>query len=158
MNKKCVRCGVSRQLECYISKYGREFKNCYICRTSCNKKRKRWLEKKGNKEKERAWHHSNKEYKSNYQKKWQKENKDKLTLYRHRRRELIKGGDLTSNQIKELFITHPFCEYCHSIYDLCLDHIIPISKGGLNTLSNVTIACRSCNCSKHNKLLSEWRV
>lgn len=34
---------------------------------------------------------------------------------------------------------------------LSIDHIIPTSYGGYNTLFNITNACRSCNSSKSNK-------
>ena len=33
-----------------------------------------------------------------------------------------------------------------------VDHIIPISKGGTHTWSNVRLLCRGCNTSKYNKL------
>ena len=42
----------------------------------------------------------------------------------------------------------PFCRLCRSPYDLTADHIIPLASGGLNTLANVQVLCRSCNSSK----------
>jgi 5-methylcytosine-specific restriction endonuclease McrA len=50
------------------------------------------------------------------------------------------------------------CSYCGKVtHDYELEHIIPLSAGGLNTLSNVTVACAQCNRSKHAKNLLDWR-
>lgn len=35
--------------------------------------------------------------------------------------------------------------------DLTLDHIKPLSKGGLTTLENCQLACRKCNSQKGDK-------
>lgn len=36
-----------------------------------------------------------------------------------------------------------------------LDHIVPLSKGGQHTYSNVQCLCRSCNSNKHDKLIGQ---
>lgn len=49
------------------------------------------------------------------------------------------------------------CTYCgdtdgpHEV-----DHVVPLSRGGASTIENLTVACRSCNASKKDKLVSEW--
>lgn len=53
------------------------------------------------------------------------------------------------------------CVYCGKrltlgTFDACIDHIIPIAKGGNNEDDNLVVACRKCNSSKGTKLLSEW--
>lgn len=47
------------------------------------------------------------------------------------------------------------CQYCgRKAPDVILvvDHIIPVSKGGLNDVSNLATACSECNSQKSNKL------
>lgn len=107
--------------------------------------------------KNKAWSGRKGERRAEYLSNWRRENKDKVREYHHRRRAREVGGDLTSSQIKELFEQHPYCEYCKVTHSLCLEHVVPLSRGGQNTLSNVTVACVQCNSSKHNKLLNEWR-
>lgn len=49
------------------------------------------------------------------------------------------------------------CTYCGSVEDPTIDHIVPLIRGGTNDMDNLTPACRSCNSSKGDKLLNEWR-
>ncbi|RKZ75470.1 MAG: HNH endonuclease [Gammaproteobacteria bacterium] len=48
------------------------------------------------------------------------------------------------------------CEYCRSqvrfaTQSFSIEHIIPQSKGGQNTLDNLALACQGCNIHKYNK-------
>jgi 5-methylcytosine-specific restriction endonuclease McrA len=49
------------------------------------------------------------------------------------------------------------CAYCGAPGPLQKDHIIPITRGGRHAIGNLLPACKSCNTSKGNRLLSEWR-
>lgn len=40
------------------------------------------------------------------------------------------------------------CQYCGSTKDLTLDHLIPRSKGGKSTWTNLVTACKKCNSIK----------
>ena len=40
--------------------------------------------------------------------------------------------------------------------DYCLDHIVPISKGGSNQLSNMGMTCPEANASKADLTLEEY--
>lgn len=44
------------------------------------------------------------------------------------------------------------CVYCGSTENLQIDHIIPFSKGGADTLENFQILCQRCNVEKSNKI------
>lgn len=49
------------------------------------------------------------------------------------------------------------CTYCGDTSGpFHLDHIFPVSKGGTNAPSNLTLACQRCNLSKGDKTLREW--
>ena len=40
------------------------------------------------------------------------------------------------------------CQYCGKSSDLTLDHVIPRSKGGKSSWTNLVTACRKCNAKK----------
>ena len=47
------------------------------------------------------------------------------------------------------------CAYCGSTRHLTIDHIIPTSRGGLNTWDNLVCCCYSCNIKKSNRTPEE---
>lgn len=50
------------------------------------------------------------------------------------------------------------CAYCGSEENLTIDHIVPQSKGGLDTTKNVVCCCHSCNQSKGHEHWKLWYV
>lgn len=49
------------------------------------------------------------------------------------------------------------CAYCLKPFDnLQMEHMQPISKGGMHTLDNIIPACRSCNAMKGDRTLLEF--
>ena len=46
-----------------------------------------------------------------------------------------------------------YCYWCGKRHqkDYHIDHYIPLSKGGSNTIENLVVACKSCNLKKHAK-------
>ncbi len=40
------------------------------------------------------------------------------------------------------------CQYCGTNRDLTIDHVIPRSKGGKSTWTNLVTACKKCNSKK----------
>lgn len=66
-------------------------------------------------------------------------------------------NDLTQAQWEALQDTWGGCAYCGAAGgSLQKDCLLPISRGGRYTLSNVVPACRSCNASKCNTELTTW--
>lgn len=53
------------------------------------------------------------------------------------------------------------CAYCGREFGpkhLSRDHIMPRSRGGVDTWMNVVTACKDCNCDKDDQLLSECKM
>ena len=49
------------------------------------------------------------------------------------------------------------CEYCYSqsrfaMQSFSIEHIHPVSKGGLSSESNLALSCQGCNNHKYNKI------
>jgi len=53
------------------------------------------------------------------------------------------------------------CAYCGSLFSpskLSREHIVPVSKGGTDTWTNVVTACLRCNAKKGNKTLEQVKL
>lgn len=80
--------------------------------------------------------------------------KAKMREYRRRRR-AAKAGQIehyTAAQWRALCATYGGqCLRCGKIGKLEPDHVIPLSKGGHDTIENIQPLCPSCNKRKHTK-------
>lgn len=77
---------------------------------------------------------------------------------RRKRRMAAQDHDLTDAQWTALTQSWNGCAYCGSevVAGLQKDCLLPISRGGRYTLTNVVPACQSCNASKCNAELTTW--
>jgi hypothetical protein len=48
------------------------------------------------------------------------------------------------------------CAYCGSKEKVGFDHIVPLSRGGSNSIDNMVPCCKECNKSKHATPLLVW--
>ena len=84
--------------------------------------------------------------------------------YRHRAYALRRSAELRGSDVShgvtraglagKLELWGGRCWICRIELDetnLTFDHVVPISKGGLDVLSNLRPCCRACNCRKGNK-------
>lgn len=82
------------------------------------------------------------------------------TLDRHRNR--AKGSDSCNVTVVEwMKIINDFgnrCAYCRKAGQMTIDHVVPLSRGGRHSISNLVPACRSCNKQKGSLTISEWRL
>ncbi len=76
---------------------------------------------------------------------------------RRQRRMAAVVHDLTDGQWRALQDAWGGCAYCGAAdRPLQKDCLLPISRGGRYTLSNVVPACGSCNASKCNTEVTTW--
>mgnify|MGYP001570318577 CR=1 FL=1 len=104
----------------------------------------------------KAWRESHPAHVKKYQRQYRTTHLDEHKTYENTRRSRKANApinDLTPAQwvmIKEHY--KHCCVYCGKKFQrLTQDHIVPLSKGGSHTLSNVVPACKSCNSKKGNR-------
>ncbi len=75
------------------------------------------------------------------------------------RREKTKARDLRKTQWWKRRLAKGKCHYCGKQIPakaLTMDHVVPISRGGRSTKTNVVPACKACNVKKKQLLPMEW--
>ncbi len=61
-------------------------------------------------------------------------------------------GSLTPKALVSLFAKAKRCAYCNkrmASRDKSLDHITPLSRGGMHSVLNAVVCCKRCNSRKH---------
>lgn len=98
-------------------------------------------------------------------KRWALKNPQKLRTYTLNRVARVRNaeGTHTDIDIQRIYDEQEGrCTYCGiSVYfevpfDVHVDHIHPLIRGGTNWPDNLAIACQHCNDSKGSKTLDEW--
>jgi 5-methylcytosine-specific restriction protein A len=53
------------------------------------------------------------------------------------------------------------CYHCEEKFareNLTMDHLIPLSRGGLSNKKNIVVSCKQCNSHKKNLTVAELRL
>lgn len=94
---------------------------------------------------------------SEYARNYQKRHPEQVTKSSRKRREIFKNIDGNFNFSEWENLCKYFenkCLYCGKFgIKLTVDHVIPISKGGSNFISNIQPLCQRCNSKKGKKIL-----
>ena len=86
--------------------------------------------------------------------------KGKPDYYNRKNREIQRirravPGNITEAERQELFDKYErkclCCKRPEGVVELTIDHVIPLSRGGENTLENAQVLCRGCNAVKGDK-------
>ena len=82
----------------------------------------------------------------------------------HIKKQRAKARELKKSQWWKQQIGPGICFHCKEKFlkeDLCMDHLLPVSRGGLSTKRNVVPSCKPCNSekayhSRSDKVFEEW--
>lgn len=85
-----------------------------------------------------------------------KNNPIKYRAYQAKRRtlKLQTHGQFTDEDVKQLYVLQKGrCTVCKKSIEggYHIDHIVPLSKGGMNDRDNIQLLCPTCNLTKHDK-------
>ena len=183
--KRCTKCGEVNPLDEFHrdpKAPGGRSARCAQCRNAASR---RWhvnnLEKanaygrrwaKENREKHAAkskrWRDRHLEYDREKKRRWAQENPEKQRIKVARRRAKKLGAETDGHSLADLHayweatgIDKKVCYYCDGPVEKWKtsegDHMLAISREGPDVVENLVPCCKSCNSSKHDRLLfDEW--
>jgi len=158
--KFCTKCGETKPIDQFYNNCTQEDglqSQCKKCTAANNIK----------------WQRANLAKAVGYSAKWAAKNREHVNAYtrtqyllnpemfRTNRQRRIKHG--VENEVfivtakEKKAMKDKLCYLCGITPSKHIDHIIPISKGGRWSVGNLAGACKSCNSSKNNKYLIEFK-
>lgn len=176
--KICIQCGGRHSAKglckkCYNAQYSEKH------RDEINKYHRERYEREAEKIKAQKteWRLANREEYLKRRRKYQKENSVMLaekckeyrianpvivaqgkTRYRSRKKENGIFIRTEKDRIRQLARQRYCCFYCNIKMSIIHEeHVIPISRGGRDSVGNIVYACPACNHSKNNKYIVEWK-
>jgi 5-methylcytosine-specific restriction endonuclease McrA len=131
----------------------------------CQSASRIWLQSKktdvaymqGRRQSASQWHSEHKERRKAWKQTWSKTSvtyRARVKVAKAKRRSLIvnNGGTFKPCEWIELCAMYKQrCLCCKELKPLTVDHIIPLSKGGSNSIENIQPLCFQCNSKKRDK-------
>lgn len=158
--KTCTICGESKALTAFYKRKDSPDgyrKNCKECKAKVDRK---WCVENPEKVNAHkgAWVERNLDKRREQASAWQSRNLDKARIYVNNRRALIEGISLPGDTWERMIAHYgEECAQCGVNENLTLDHVIPLSKGGSHTISNLQILCAKHNSAKGNRNSNDYR-
>jgi 5-methylcytosine-specific restriction endonuclease McrA len=169
----CVRCKRRKPFAEFHRKGNRWRSECKECRkqekaayTEANRERihavdaaYRAARSEELKRRQREWREANPDRYREIHTGWKQRNKDRVNAGTHSRRNRLveNGGHWTAAEWQALKEAQDFrCLMCgqrEPDVTLTVDHVVPVSKGGSNDISNLQGLCKPCNSTKHDRIL-----
>jgi 5-methylcytosine-specific restriction endonuclease McrA len=171
--KKCSKCSELKPLSEFFKKKNGKFGRQSVCKI-CMKEYDPTGE--STRARSRAHYEANRELTLEKQKAYRASNAERIALYqsqyylahpgisrekyaKRRALEIDAMGDLPCNWVYVLLSYYgSSCLSCGSQENLEMDHVVPLSRGGMHDLSNMQILCRTCNRSKGNRNSNDYRT
>lgn len=112
----------------------------------------------------RKWYKAHRENQIEYSRKYYEAHPEKARARNAKRRALKRNATVGDREaIQHIYdiaanAKRVRCYLCGGLIpkgERHVDHIVPLSKGGLHTASNLAVTCAQCNLNKHTKLPEE---
>ena len=138
-----------------VRRYEQEYCAANKARIKERKRKYHAENRKRENKRKRKYHAENREKENERSRKWYLSNPEKKVTSRHayRARKKENGGKLTVTDIKFVRAAFPVCLHCGIDENLSIDHVIPLARGGTNSIDNIQILCMPCNSSKGIKTI-----
>jgi 5-methylcytosine-specific restriction endonuclease McrA len=148
--KTCTKCGNPKPISSFSRNKNKPDGLHIWCKECANASAKDWRSK--NKNYVKSYYIENKAQHSQVHREWVKNNREKRVLNEQKRRahKAVSQGNVTLKDWKELVDSYGgHCLCCgKSGLKLTMDHIVPLSEGGLHAIDNIQPLCVHCNCTK----------
>lgn len=111
------------------------------------------------KEHRAAWRANHAEQVKKSKAEWHKRDPDRGAMYQQRRRakKAENGGSFTTAEWQALKAQYSFqclrCRRREPEIKLTMDHVVPVTRGGSNDISNIQPLCQKCNLSKGTQMI-----
>jgi 5-methylcytosine-specific restriction endonuclease McrA len=92
---------------------------------------------------------------------WSAANRDVRNIISRRRRALLREVETDNHTVEDLnahiVSLGGVCYYCGTEWTQ-IDHVVPLARGGSDTLFNIVPACAECNQKKGSKTAEEFAI